>query len=89
MDDLAVARGDAGADAGRCFRHHHVMAIARGGTGDGQADDTGTDHQDLHATFCPDGMICNEALMDTGLNHHLPKIAGRNRVSGVVCDYPL
>ena len=49
MDDLAVARGRAGADGRFRLRHHHLVALARGGAGHRQADHAGSDHQDLHA----------------------------------------
>ena len=48
MDDLAVARGNAAADAGGLLGDDDLMAGKRGRAGDGKTDDAGPDHQNLH-----------------------------------------
>ena len=48
MDHLAVARGHAVADAAGRFRDDHLMAGKRGLTRDGETDDAGPNHQNLH-----------------------------------------
>jgi hypothetical protein len=48
VDDLAVARGDAGADAGGRLRNHHVMAGDGRRACDRQPDHARSDHQHLH-----------------------------------------
>jgi len=52
VDDLAVARGDAGADAGGRLRNHHVMSGDGGRARDRQPDHARSDHQHLHPP-CP------------------------------------
>ena len=49
MNDLAVARGDAGADGVFGFRHDDVVASHGDGARHGQTDDAGADNQYLHA----------------------------------------
>ena len=48
MDDFAVARGDAGADAGGGFRNDHVVPGERGRACDRKPHHARSDHQDLH-----------------------------------------
>ena len=72
MDDLAVARGNAGTDGVRRFGHHHLVALARGRARHRQPDHAGSDHQDLHAAFCLDD-IGSKRFMQLPLNHHLHK----------------
>ena len=73
MDDLAVARGNAGSDGAFRLGHNHLMAAAGGRAGHGQTDHAGSDHQDLHAALC---LVCGfgqEGFIKSSLNHHLPK----------------
>ena len=53
MNDLAVARGNAGADGVRRLGHHHLVALVRGRARHRQTDYAGSDHQDLHAGVLP------------------------------------
>ena len=48
MDDLAVARGDAGADAMLGLRHDDVVAGTRRGARGREPDHAGADDEDLH-----------------------------------------
>jgi hypothetical protein len=48
VDHFAVARGDAGADAGGRFRHHHGVPGERGGARHRQPHHARSDHQHLH-----------------------------------------
>jgi hypothetical protein len=54
MNDLAVARADASADAGCGLQHHHLATLQRQGARNRQSDHTGTDHNTVnlihHAT---------------------------------------
>ncbi len=72
MDDLAVARGDAGADGIGRFRHHHLVALARHCARHRQADHAGSNHQDLHAGVLSRrrGRVC---FTELPLIHHLHK----------------
>ena len=48
VDHLAVARGNAAADAGGLLGGDDIMAGERGRARDREPDDTGSDDQDLH-----------------------------------------
>jgi len=48
VDDLAVARGNAGADRGGCFRDDHFVPRDRRGARDRKPDHARSDHEDLH-----------------------------------------
>ena len=72
MDDFAVARGNAGADGARRFRHHHLVALARGRARHRQPDHAGTDYQDLHKAYCLD-RVGKKRFLQLPLNHHLHK----------------
>jgi hypothetical protein len=48
------------------------VALARGRARHRQTDHAGSDHQDLHAAFCLDG-VASKRFMELPLNHHLHK----------------
>ena len=54
------------ADSDLC--HHHVVTPAGGRARHGQADDAGSDHQNLHAISDRMGGFCSKATWMTCLN---------------------
>ncbi len=84
VDHLAVARGNAAADAGCLLGDDDIMAGERGRARNREPDDAGTDDQNLHGSeFSPDGPKRNRRLyaaVPAKAGTSIPKF-GSSRVS--------